>query len=164
MGKKLKAIFGLNVMKYNYLPDKRRISSYIISLTIIMLVTGCSVYRAPYTRKSTKIIPVLFGQTTRTPRFKVRGSKPYVHILWEVDIKDGARCRIIIIYTAQTAKRVYQNDFVYKKGAMIGGYYNYSQGNIVEFDPDWYLKIGEYYVELFVDGRRMSHDTFVIIP
>lgn len=125
-----------------------------------MLLTGCTAFFPGH--KRTRVIAVPFGLTTQVTKFKVGIQKPYAHVIWGTDIQDGAKCTIVIT-NVTTAIRVYRRDFVHNTANTNKGY-NYERSRIVEIDPEWYSKIGKYLLELYVDGRCISRNTFYILP
>ena len=134
----------------------------LLFLLAITQQTGCSFFKSKSRPEYTKIISTLWGQTTHVKQFKVGGSKPSWHVIWGKDTEDGAHCTITISNTTR-AVRVYRIDFVYKKASACEGY-NYFRSRIVEYEPEWHLKIGDYLLGLTVDGKRISNDLFSILP
>ncbi|MFC1608217.1 hypothetical protein ACFL47_09620 [Candidatus Latescibacterota bacterium] len=114
------------------------------------------------TTTKTEIVPVAFGTTRPIKEFKVGYSKPYAHIIWGEEIKDGAQCRIIITNVAKGVQ-VYRRDFTHSKESEEKSF-NFESSGIVETHPDWYKQIGSYLMELNINGRRKSRVIFRIVP
>jgi len=135
---------------------------FITGVTVVILiVAGCSLFRSGQI-KQTRVVPVNFGMTSPVEKFKAGYSKPYAHIIWGNDIRDGAKCRITITNTTKGIT-VYRRDFIHDKDIVYDDF-NYEKGAIVELDPNWYQQIGAYLLELYVDGRRKSAFSFSILP
>ena len=134
----------------------------ISCLLLIVMVNGCSIFYPPKQQIQTKVIPVQSGKSTKITEFKVGGEKPYAYVIWENDVRDRAECKITITNVLK-ATRVYQRDFIHDKNTNGSGY-NYERGKIVENNPQWNRQIGEYLMELYVDGKRKSYYTFYIRP
>ncbi|MFC1693275.1 hypothetical protein ACFL1R_07205 [Candidatus Latescibacterota bacterium] len=143
-----------------------KVSRFFFIITLLTLTavisSGCSLFFPRKPGLKTRIIAVPWGLTQHVKQFKVGGSKPGGHVIWGNDIPDGSQCSIVIT-NIMLAERVYRRDFVYRISPLGKGYIYY-RGRIVEIDPYWYKKIGTYLVELYVDGRPMSNDTFYIRP
>lgn len=140
----------------------KRTSLTVTGFTVFILIAaGCSLFRSGQI-KQTRIVPVNFGLTTPVEKFKAGYFKPYAHIIWGDDIRDGARCRITITNTTKGIT-VYKRDFIHDRDIKYDDF-NYEKGGIVELDPDWYKQIGVYQMELYVDGRRKSAFLFSILP
>ena len=127
----------------------------------VLIAAGCSLFRSAQI-KQTRIVPVNFGLTTPVEKFKAGYSKPYAHIIWGDDIRDGARCMITITNTTK-GTAVYRREFIHDRDIKYDDF-NYEKGGIVELDPNWYKQIGVYQMELSVDGRRKSASSFSILP
>jgi len=127
----------------------------------VLIAAGCSLFRSGQI-KQTRIVPVNFGLTTPVEKFKAGYSKPYAHIIWGDDIRDGARCMITITNTTK-GTAVYRREFIHDRDIKYDDF-NYEKGGIVELDPNWYKQIGAYLMELYVDGRRKSAFSFSILP
>jgi hypothetical protein len=110
----------------------------------------------------TKIVPAPFGGTNATPEFKANREMPRGHIIWGNDVKPGTKC-MVVITNATKAQQVYRHEFIYNPSAMGGGY-NFSSGLVVEDDSTWNRLLGQYIIELFVNGRSISSSYFKIIP
>lgn len=153
-------------VQYSYLQKKYYVNFskifivVLLFLTVVALMTGCAMFLSA--EKRTKIIAVPFGLTTHVTEFKVGSPKPRGHIIWGNDVRDGASCKIVITNVSK-ATMVYRYDFIYKK-ASIGVGYNYFMGKNIEPDPLWNFQIGKYLLELTVDNKRISIDTFSILP
>ncbi|HUT64237.1 MAG TPA: hypothetical protein VMZ04_09805 [Anaerolineae bacterium] len=140
-----------------------RFSPVIISLSLLVeLLCGCSVFHSSDNLKTTIIIAAPFGLTTHMTQFKAGYARPRGHIIWGNDIRDGAACKVVIT-NVTTAKMVFRHDFVHDSHAENQGY-NYERGSIIEPDPEWGSRIGKYLLELYVDNKRISSETFSIVP
>lgn len=128
---------------------------------IILMAEGCSMFRTDNSVIRTRIIPAVRFGTTFTPEFKAEREMPCGHIIWGNDVSDGSNCRVVITNTT-LAKQVYRHEFVYHSSSLGKGY-NYSNGAIIEPDPEW-NHIGRYTIELFINGNRWSGASFTIVP
>ena len=139
-----------------------RISHIGTGFAVLLLCTaGCSLFKSGQI-KQTRIVPVNFGMTTPVEKFKAGYSKPYAHIIWGDDIRNGAICRITITNVTKGVT-VYRRDFIHDKDIQHDDF-NYEKGGIVELDPNWYKQIGNYQMELHIDGRSKSSFLFSILP
>jgi len=134
----------------------------ITAFVLVLVFSGCALFRSGSERKPTKIIPVNFGQIDRINQFKPGLRKPYVYIIWGNDVRNGAQCEIRITNTTQ-AETIYRKYFVHDQ-ANTGPGLNYELSKIIELDSTWNRKIGEYQMDLYVDGKRISSAHFSILP
>ncbi len=139
-----------------------RISHIGTGLTVLLLcIASCSLFKSGQI-KQTQIVAINYGITTPVDEFKAGYSKPYTHIIWGDDIRDGARCRITITNVTKGIT-VYRRDFIHDKNIQYDDF-NYEKGGIVELDPNWNKQIGKYQIELNIDGRTKSSFPFSILP
>ena len=138
----------------------KKIIFLILSFSIVA-AAGCANKRQTRLNQ-TKIIAVKFGRTIETAAFKATGEKPFAYVLWGNDIRDGARCEIVISNVTK-AQTVYRRMFTYN-AETIDNWYNYERSKIIEYNTHWNRQIGNYYMELFVDGRRQCYYAFSIMP
>jgi len=128
----------------------------------LLLIAGCSLFRTDHSIIRTKIVPAPFGGVVATPEFKANREMPRGHIIWGNDIQTGAKC-VVIITNATQARQVYRHEFIYNPSALGGGY-NFTNGLVVEPDGTWNRLLGQYLIELDVNGKRVSHEYFKIVP
>ena len=132
-----------------------------MAFVIGLSTQSCSLFRSSNINE-TRIVSVNFGYTTPIDKFKAGLSKPYAHIIWGNDVRDGAQCKITISNVTK-GTLVYRRDFIHDKHIVYDDF-NYEKSGIVELDPNWYKQIGKYQLELYIDGRRKSSYTFSILP
>ena len=130
--------------------------------TAALVSGGCSLFRADSSTVVTKIIPAQFGGIVDTPEFRANREMPRGHIIWGNDIQTGTKCMVVITNATQ-AKQVYRHEFIYNPTAPGGGY-NYTDGLVVEPDITWNRLLGQYLIELIVNGRCINNAYFKIVP
>ena len=130
-------------------------------MAVVILTTSCSVLFDIGARK-TKIVAAPFGKTERVTKYKLGGVKPTGHVIWGDDVEDGSDCAIVIT-NVSLSRPVFSHYFTYKREAAGSGY-NFYSGGIVELDRYWYKKVGRFVVALYVENKRISTDTFDILP
>ncbi|MHB9031068.1 MAG: hypothetical protein ACYC9O_20055 [Candidatus Latescibacterota bacterium] len=135
---------------------------FALLLIVILAASGCSLFKTDSSIIRTKIVPAPFGDTTATPEFKANRQMPRGHIIWGNDVQPGAKC-VVVITNATKAQQVYRHEFIYTPTALGGGY-NFTNGLVVENDGTWNRLLGQYIIELFVNGRSISNSYFKIIP
>jgi hypothetical protein len=141
---------------------KKSMASLAFLFTVALAAAGCSMFSTDSSIVRTKIVPAPFGGITPTPEFKANREMPRGHIIWGTDVQPGTKCAVIIT-NATKAQQVYRHEFNYNPSAMGGGY-NFTNGLVVEDDPTWNRLLGQYIIELFVNGRSISQSYFKIIP
>lgn len=138
-----------------------RLLLFFAIVAAVTVFTGCSIFSSGGIRP-TKVISAPFGMTNRVILYKMGNQKPAGHVLWGNDISEGSSCRIVIT-SISLAKPVFTYMFSYSE-ATSGQGYNFPGGVIIEPDPFWHRKVGQYVVALYVNDRRISTDTFDIVP
>jgi hypothetical protein len=133
-----------------------------LCITVVLLSHGCSLFRTDSSIIPTQIVPAPFGGVTSTPEFKANREMPRGHIIWGNDLQPGTKCAVVITNATQ-AKQVYRHEFIYNPSALGGGY-NFTNGLVVEDDTAWNRLLGQYLIELIVNGRRVSNAYFKIVP
>jgi len=134
---------------------------YSLLFLLLVLVTDCAI--KPNTNlKKTRIIAVGFGETRETKEFKAAGKKPFAYVIWGNDVRDGAQCEITISNVTK-AQRVYRRIFTHNTDT-TGDRFNFERSKIIEDNKQWNRQIGNYYMDLYINGKRKSHYEFFIRP
>ncbi|MBN1292388.1 MAG: hypothetical protein JXB48_11160 [Candidatus Latescibacteria bacterium] len=135
--------------------------TFSIIIFLLVWVTGCS--NKPGTKMiETRIVAVGSGRTTGTKEFKATGEKPIPFVIWGNDVRDGAQCDIVISNVTK-GQAVYRRTFIHDTDTK-GDRINFERSKIIEKNAQWNRQIGNYYMELYIDGKKKDTYKFFIRP